>query len=716
MVCGNGDISANVWIDTAGHLHCYVGKTDSRDEAGRLLKITELEMSFTPALFKDPRNYRESFDLQTASFSASTSQGHLRCWVDANDPQLVVQVDARHAVKATVTTHVWRRPRGYENETPDTLLTDRNDRVILFHRNTGATVFDKSMKVFKLNKDSVYNPMNDLTWGILVAGNHFKHITDSSITTPSPQSRLELRVTVYTSQTPTSQEWVRQIEALSLRSGARPANQLFQRHASWWKIFWNRSYIDISSSRSTDADTVYLVNRAYYYNRYVMNIAARGKYPIQFNGSTWLVDTYPDTIHSIVAGDIRGKNADYRLWGDLILWQNMRIPYWTMLATGDTSSMHSLLDFYTGIVYPRMKDFTQKVLGFQGCLFTESTKTWGTPDADIYGWNRDGEAPEHFINEAHQNHYVCGLEVVNLLLDYFEYTGDTSYLRQRIWPVARDLVTYYGTRYPLDSNGKVSFYPDRSLESFSDCTNATPTVAGLQFILPRLGKLAVVLKDPSFFSVCRELIKRLPAVPIRREEGGDVILAAEKVGRHINVEQPDLYAVYPFRLYDIGTEKLETGKYTFEHPSFSEVLPGSYRPMPMINLKNGNASRAIFSWNQTGIQAAYLGFADYAKEILVRSALSNDKRFRFPAFYGPNYDWTPDGDHLAVINMTLQSMVLQSEGEHMFLLPAWPKKWNVRFKLNGTDRTVVKGTYVNGRLQTVIVTPVGREKDVQVMR
>jgi hypothetical protein len=70
--------------------------------------------------------------------------------------------------------------------------------------------------------------------------------------------------------------------------------------------------------------------------------------------------------------------------------------------------MHSLLDFYTDIVYPRMKDFTQKILRYQGCLFTESTRAWGTLDPDIYGWDREGKSPEKFDNESHQNHYMNG--------------------------------------------------------------------------------------------------------------------------------------------------------------------------------------------------------------------------------------------------------------------------------------------------------------------
>lgn len=720
MVCGNGDISSNVWIDTAGDLHFYIGKTDSHDYLRRLLKITEVKVRFSPAIFKDV-TYRQEFDLQTASWTVKTSKGDLRFWVDANNPQVIVQVNSAQSVSAHVTANVWRRKeKVYREKTfpvtfyeePDSLVQNRKNDIVLFHRNQRTDLFDGSMKVFKLNKDSVHDPFKDLTFGVQLYGKNFTAETDSSMVTASSARRLELRVTAYTAQTNTSADWVRQIEDMSKKASQASGQQLFKKHAEWWKQFWHQSHIEISSSNPAYADTIFSLNQAYYYNRYVMNIAARGKYPIQFNGSTWLVDTFADTIYSSVGGKIHGRNADYRLWGELILWQNMRLPYWTMPASGDFDAMHSLLDFYTDRVYPLMKDFTQNVLGKQGCLFTEGVEHWGTLNTDIYGWKREGKRPDEFLNVFHQDHYICGLELVNLLLDYYAYTANDDYLKKKVWPIAKDLVTYYSTRYPLDERGKLKIFPARSLESFSDCTNPTPDVAGLHFILPRLQKLAVQLKDKEFEKQCKDFIGVLPAVPVRKEVGGDVILAAEITGKHINVEQPDLYPVYPFRLFTITTPKLKTGQYTFEHPSFDNTTQKSYGPMPFVKIKGGRAIRDIFSWHQTGVQAAYLGLTDYAREIAVRSAQANDKRFRFPSFYGPNYDYTPDGDHLAIINMTLQSMILQSENGSIYVLPAWPKEWDVDFKLHAFQNTVVEGTYKGGKFEKLETSPGSRKKNI----
>jgi hypothetical protein len=59
-----------------------------------------------------------------------------------------------------------------------------------------------------------------------------------------------------------------------------------------------------------------------------------------------------------------------------------------------------------------------------------------------------------------------------------------------------------------------------------------------------------------------------------------------------------------------------------------------------------------------------------------------------------------------------QSMLLQSDGRKVFLLPAWPKEWNVEFKLHAPYGTTVEGRYRNGTLEEFTVTPSRRRKDI----
>ena len=96
-------------------------------------------------------------------------------------------------------------------------------------------------------------------------------------------------------------------------------------------------------------------------------------------------------------------------------------------------------------------------------------------------------------------------------------------------------------------------------------------------------------------------------------------------------------------------------------------------------------------------------------------ARSHDRNERFPAFWGPNYDWTPDQDHGGVLMKALQAMVMQTDGQRIFLLPAWPKEWNVEFKLHAPQQTVVEGRFWRGQLESLKVTPESRRADVQLV-
>ena len=112
---------------------------------------------------------------------------------------------------------------------------------------------------------------------------------------------------------------------------------------------------------------------------------------------------------------------------------------------------------------------------------------------------------------------------------------------------------------------------------------------------------------------------------------------------------------------------------------------------------------------------AYLGLANDAHQGLVSRARSHDRGERFPAFWGPNYDWTPDQDHGGVLMKAFQAMLMQTDGQKIFLLPAWPNNWDVEFKLHAPQRTTVIGTYRNGKMESLRVNPQSRRLDIVVV-
>ena len=48
----------------------------------------------------------------------------------------------------------------------------------------------------------------------------------------------------------------------------------------------------------------------------------------------------------------------------------------------------------------------------------------------------------------------------------------------------------------------------------------------------------------------------------------------------------------------------------------------------------------------------------------------------------------------------------------IYLLPAWPVKWNVNFKLHAPQQTVIEASVKNGKVVSLKVTPESWRKDV----
>jgi len=165
--------------------------------------------------------------------------------------------------------------------------------------------------------------------------------------------------------------------------------------------------------------------------------------------------------------------------------------------------------------------------------------------------------------------------------------------------------------------------------------------------------------------------------------------AREILSKQQNVETPELYAVFPYRLFGAG----------------DELALATY---------DARAIKGTGGWRQDAIQAALLGRAGDAARFVARNFSRADPKRRFPAFWGPNYDFTPDQDHGGVAMIALQRMLLASEGDRMRLFPAWPKNWDVDFQLRAPGRTVVRGLYRNGKLERLTVEPPERRSDLVV--
>jgi hypothetical protein len=107
-----------------------------------------------------------------------------------------------------------------------------------------------------------------------------------------------------------------------------------------------------------------------------------------------------------------------------------------------------------------------------------------------------------------------------------------------------------------------------------------------------------------------------------------------------------------------------------------------------------------------------LGLTKEAADLCVKKL--RDSGRRFPAFWGPGFDWTPDHNWGGSGAIGLQEMLMQTTDKRISLLPAWPKDWDVEFKLHAPQQTVVEAKVKEGKIVSLKVTPESRRRDVVV--
>jgi Domain of unknown function (DUF5703)/Concanavalin A-like lectin/glucanases superfamily len=459
---------------------------------------------------------------------------------------------------------------------------------------------------------------------------------------------------------------------------------VYDAEADGRRIYLNGRLLKAEGGGGMEQPTPSMVTRAYVLQRWMAACAGRGSFPTKFNGSIFTVD--PEFT------DPKQKfNPDWRRWGDCFWWQNTRFPAWAAVANGDYDLCAAVFRMYRDAL-PICKARAKFYYGAGGAYFPETMTSFGTYANRDYGWDRTGKQPGDIACGYWRFAWQQGLELVALMLDCYERTLDEKFLTGELVPMAREVLRYFDTRFQRDAHGKLVISPAQAVETYwFDVVNDTPSVAGLNAVLDRLLALprdAVSAADREFWA---RMKAAAPHLPVRSEDGRSFVLPAEKFDpKRSNCENPELYAVWPFRLFAVGRPGLETGVETF----------------------NRRIAKIMTGWCYDGQCAALLGLTDEARKQILAKVRNSHRNFRFPAMWGPNFDWLPDQDHGCNILLTLQHMILNTDGDRIYLLPAWPKDWNLHFKLHAPRRTTVEGRVHDGKLVDLVVTPASRRKDV----
>ena len=158
------------------------------------------------------------------------------------------------------------------------------------------------------------------------------------------------------------------------------------------------------------------------------------------------------------------------------------------------------------------------------------------------------------------------LELIAVMLDRYDFTQDKKFARDTLVPLADPLIAFLDQYWQKrDANGKIRFEPAQSLETWHVAVNPLPEIAGLRFLLPRLLALPESVTTQEQRARWQRLLGELPPMPVA-DDGVNLLRPAESFSDHSNSENPELYAVFPYRLFGVGRSDLDMARATYARP------------------------------------------------------------------------------------------------------------------------------------------------------
>ncbi|MCJ8210000.1 DUF5703 domain-containing protein [Mucilaginibacter sp. RS28] len=725
MPCGGGDVGLNVWVEN-GDLLFYIARSGTFDENNTMLKLGRVRIKLSPSPLNG-QQFEQKLSLRGGSVIVKAANGNLssaiKIWVDVHRPVISVEIKSSKPVTATAAYESWRykdRPvKGRENN-QDSYKWEANvnvktlkdsirfaeSGVEFYHHNLDTSVFDATVRQQGLSgiKQQLYNPLYRLTFGGRMTGERMKpgntytgtyRNTDFkgwTLQNIRPTKTTNLKIYLNTADSCTVEQWRTGLNKVIAEAAHNKASA-WKATANWWKAYWYRSFININPTNADTSNVAWQAGRNYQLFRYMLGCNAYGHYPTKFNGGLFTVDpAYTDTAYRFT--------PDFRNWGGgTMTAQNQRLVYWPMLKNGDFDLMLPQFAFYLRLL--KNAELRSKFYwGHNGACFVEQLENFGLPNRAEYGLKR----PPNFDKGLEYNAWLeyewdTVIEFCLMMLETERYNGSNI---QTYIPFIESCLTFFDEHYQylakqrgnkaLDGSGHLVLFPGSGGETYKMAYNSTSTIAALRTVLTRLLALPDGYLNNEQKQQWQQMLQRIPPLNYTEINGHKTIAPALTWQRINNTETTQLYPVFPWEIYGVGKPDLETALNTWKYDTLA------------IKFRSGKG------WKQDNIFAARLGLTNEAAELTLFK-LKNSGR-RFPAFWGPGYDWVPDHNWGGSGMIGLQEMLLQTNDRKIYLFPAWPKDWNVHFKLHAPYNTTVEATLTNGKVTSLKVFPKEREKDV----
>jgi len=491
-------------------------------------------------------------------------------------------------------------------------------------------------------------------------------------------------------------------------------DELRRPHARWWRDFWSRSFVRVTSLDGLAER----MERARHLHLYLMAGSSRGAWPPKWNGSIFTTE-----------GDARAWGAQFWVW-------TMEMAYFPLHAAGSGDLADPFFDMYCRQL-PDCEEAARQRWRSRGAFIGETTPFDGPlvlPDdvadeyRDIYLGPRltttlsdrarrlgqyEGTLYVFSAGDLAAGRYtwishVCssGAELAVHAWWRYRYTGDVRWLKDRAYPLLRGTAEFCRHLVHQGEDGRYHLRGTNAHEDFWGVGDSIMDLAAIRGTVPLAVRAAEILDvDADLRDEWRDFLTHLAPYPMGSEPeskaltGGvlaDDVWAAGHLGEVDGQHNPEdvwLTPVFPFEDWTLETRDPATDRIVQRAldlaPRHAAVLAGAplntaiRTPIAVTRAGRGDDLPKLF--------AAYWAAFD---------PLPNG----FSLFEGPN---AHSVEHLGLLTTVLQEALLQSVSAHpgepevITVFPAWPHTWDVDFSLHARGGFVVAAGMHGGRVVSV---------------
>jgi len=691
MPCGGHDVGMNVWVEN-GDILVYLSRSGFFDENNTLLKAGRFRLHFSEPFTNE--DFSQTLDLYNGWIVVKDKSHEVKVWAGALKPEIFVEIVNGNGDDAVFSYESWRykdrqvtkdecQQTSWKWNIPKDCKTYADEIIVekhslsFVHQNKKETVFDFTVNKEGLDsvKSQLYNPIAGLRMEGKMYAPDFSFeeenyglyaSTDYKSYNYAAKKVKRSTIAISFNSPLVGENGEQQGFDLKYVSSLNPLSRIKETRAAtvkWWHDFWQRSWIKTSAPEAKE------MVRNYELFRFMLGCNESGHWPSKFNGGLF-------TFDPVCEDETTPFTPDYRRWGGgTMTAQNQRLVYWPMLKSGDYDMLESQIETYRRMLHNASLR-TKIYWGHEGASFCEQIENFGLPNPAEYGKHKPGEDMGNERNAWLEYQWDTSLEFCQMVLEA-EKRGQKNWSKYH--PMVEECLKFYDLHYRYlakqrgvkdsDENGKLILYPSSGCETFKMAYNPSSVVAALKTV--SLSYFNIV-KDSAYY----KLYQSIPEIPVK----DGMIQPAVVWARVQNVETPQLYPVFPWRKYGVwqengvGEDSLRIARNTYQNDAHALKM------------------RSVEGWKQDNIWAACLGLTDEAAKLNREKFASGP--YRFPVFWNKGFDWSPDLNRGGAAMIGLQEMLLQETPEGKPLVcPAWPKEWNVEFKLHSTKGEVVYRNY-----------------------